>query len=311
MKHLSILFLIFLVITISGCIGQDVIVVSTKDGVIITDFSFEHSPVYAEDNVGLGLEVQNVGDNIAQITKIQLYGVDFTSGSSSTEREWRILGTGSQEVNINDLPSKGELYQPDPDINLEAAKDYYEWRLQAPLVAAKTDYDFHARVEYSYTTTYTGIIRVINDDYLQTLNEEERQKLFSAGGMISSETTNGPISVTPFASRHFIVTPGETGEREIKFKVENVGKGYTYADDQKYSIKLVDIRPKLGVGGIIASCNGGEPIIKLSSGKSHIFECDFVLPTDVKNKMDKTFQLEFGYYYYVDDSASITVKPAY
>jgi len=74
MKHLSILFLIFLVITISGCIGQDVIVVSTKDGVIITDFSFEHSPVYAEDNVGLGLEVQNVGDNIARLQKYNFMG---------------------------------------------------------------------------------------------------------------------------------------------------------------------------------------------------------------------------------------------
>ena len=48
MKRLSI-FLILLVVVISGCVGQETPIVSTKDGVVITDFSFEYSPIYARE----------------------------------------------------------------------------------------------------------------------------------------------------------------------------------------------------------------------------------------------------------------------
>ena len=313
MKHLSILFLISLIITISGCIGQDEVIVSTKDGVIITDFSFENAPIYARDNVGLHLEVQNVGGEKAELKKIQVYGVDFNPCTVS-DRCWNIregiqsLDEGYIEAN---LPSKGELYRPDPSIKLEGGKDYYEWRLQSPgEVSSETNYDFRVRVEYDYETTYSGTIRIINEDYLQTLSEEDRQKLFNTGGIISSELTNGPISVVPYSGRHFIVNPGEPeGERIIKFKIENVGKGYTYVGDitsNNYYINITEI-----VGDVISSCNDNDPMIKLSSGKSHTIECKFNPPNSVVNKIDKPFQIKFEYSYYVDGSVSITVKPTY
>jgi len=125
MKRLSILFLIFLIIIISGCVGQNgPITTSTKDGVVITDFSFGHSPIYSGDNIGLYLEIQNVGGSIAYLKKIQIYGVDFAD-DKATEREWGIR-KGVKELDedyIEDnLPSKGELYQPDPEIDVEGAK---------------------------------------------------------------------------------------------------------------------------------------------------------------------------------------------
>jgi len=313
MKCLLILFLIFLVIAISGCVGQDGTPISAKDGVVITDFSFDHSPIYGGDNVGLYLEIQNVGGTKAYLKEIQVYGVDFVSGMS-TEREWgirkgfQVLDEDYIETN---LPSKGELYPPNPDINLEGATDYHEWRLQAPKgVVAKTDYDFSVRVKYGYETTYAGTIRIINDDYLQTLSEEDRQKLYSTDGVISSELTNGPISIIPYSGRHFIVMPDEEEDpRIIKFKIENVGKGYPYVDDKMYYIRIVDIE---GDRNIIVNCAEEENWeIKLSAGKSHTMECKFKPPMDVANQIDKPFQITFKYRYYVDDSTSITVKPAY
>lgn len=307
--------LIVLIVIISGCIGQNSTpVTSTKDGIIITDFSFENSPIYAGDIIGLQLELQNVGGSKVNLYKIQLYGVDFIP-CDYIERCWGIKD-GVQELNDTyiqaNLPSKGVLYPPDPSINLEGDKDYYRWRLQAPSgIGAPTNYDFRVRVEYNYETIYSGTIRIVNDDYLQTLSDEDKQKLFNTGGIISSKLSNGPLSVTPYTSRHFIVNPGDpVVDRTIKFKIENVGKGYTYVDNMtsgNYHISISEIISD----GLISDCNDGNPTIKLSNGKSHTIECTFKPPTDVANKIDKPFQIKFEYSYYVDGSASITVKPTY
>jgi hypothetical protein len=305
MRYLPILFLIILLVFISGCTNQNQNpTVSTEDGVSITDFSFNPSSVYAGYNAGLGLEFQNLGGSKAEITKIQIYGVDFTSGSSSTQREWRIV-KGNQEVDIaNGLTSKGELDPPEPDVGIEGDKDYYEWRLQSPLVTAKTDYDFRVRIEYSYTTVYTGIIRLVHEDYLESLSDADKQKLYNSDGIISSVSTNGPISVVPFSGRHFIVEELAT-KPILKFKIENVGKGYTYTDIGKYYLTIKE------TPGSMVSC-GNQPI-KLSSGKSTIIDCTFdpSLVGSFTNKIDKTFQINFEYSYYVDGITSITVNPSF
>ena len=321
MKHLSILFLI-LIIVISGCVGQDGIISSAKDGLIITDFSFEYSPIYARDNVGLRLEVQNVGGSDAEIEKIQVYGVDFNCVDST--RAWCNKGVYHTEFDGTYIGENRFLDRPNTEINFEGGKYYQEWRLKAPSgVTSETDYDFRVRVEYNYNTFYSGIIRVVDEGYLQSLSEEEKEELFSSGGIVSSELTNGPISVTPFSGRHFILDDME--DRTIKFKIENVGKGYPYIcekdldcvyddTDAIKGVKKYHVRIKEITGGII-KCEGGEREIeiKLSSGESHIIYCTF-MPSRVgkfTNKVDKTFQIELEYSYYVDDSTSITVKPIY
>jgi len=311
MKYLPILSLIILIIVISGCIGQNSNpVTSTSDGVIIIDFSFENSPIYARDNVGLRLEVQNVGGNGAELKKIQVYGVDFNC-ADSTGRAW--CNKNPTELETDIMGKNRFLDQPNTEINFEGDKYYYEWRLQAPSgITSETNYDFRVRVEYNYETTYSGTIRIINEDYLQTLSEEDRQKLFNTGGIISSELTNGPISVAPYSGRHFIVNPSEPEEeRIIKFKIENVGKGYTYVGDMASGNYYIKIKDNGIIGDVISSCNDNDPMIKLSSGKSHTIECKFTPPNNVVNKIDKPFQIGFEYSYYVDDSAPITVKPAY
>lgn len=312
MRYISILLLIVPILFISGCIGQTPTGTSTNDGIVITDFSFQNTPIYAEENVGLNLEVQNVGSSEARLKRIQVYGVDF----SPSDIDWRVKN------NDNDLRLNEELYQPDPGINLDGEKYFYEWMLKAPSkVLASTKYDFVARVEYEYITTYTGTIRLVNDNYLQSLSDEERNKLYNSDGIVSSKTTNGPISVTPFSGRHFIVTGaispgGEGGEfnqpRAIRFKIENIGKGYPYicpigidcvSDDSSANKSYLRVKTM----GDFVSCSVNE--IKLSTGKSHVIDCNFS-PSSVENKVDKTFQIELSYSYYVDFYTSITVKPA-
>jgi hypothetical protein len=155
------------------------------------------------------------------------------------------------------------------------------------------------------------MVRLVNENYLQTLSDAERNKLYGSDGIISSETTNGPISVTPFSGRHFIVD--DTTPRAMRFKIENVGKGYTYIcpvnkdcmnDDNNANKTYVRVKP---IGDFI-SCT--EPEIKLSTGKSHVIDCIFT-PSAVENKVDKTFQIEISYSYYVDGYTSVTVKPAH
>jgi len=314
MKHLSILFLI-LIIVISGCVGQDGIISSAKDGLIITDFSFEYSPIYARDNVGLRLEVQNVGGSDAEIKKIQVYGVDFEPGES-TEGEW---GHKDEPIEFEGtyIGENRFLDKPDPDMNFEGGKYYHEeWRLQAPWgIKSETDYDFRVRVEYGYETTYSGTIRVIDDEYLRSLSENERQKLFDAGGIVSSELTNGPISIVPYSGRHFIVDSTNPQPRIMRFEVKNVGKGYPFIEDEgqekNYYIRINGI-----IGDVITDCiEDGEAIteFKLSKGESHTLDCVFDPPgmNEFTNKIDKPFQIILEYYYYVDSRTSITVNPTY
>ena len=308
MKYLSILSLIILVIFISGCTTQITTGGgSTKNGVVITEFAFENAPVYTEENVGLRLEVQNVGGNAAVLKKIQIYGVDF----GTDDDDW---STTSGDEILDEFDE--ELYKPDPDFDLEGAKFDHEWRLKVPKkVFAETKYDFAVRIDYDYGTTYTGIIRLVDEDYLQSLSDEERNKLYGSGGIISSKLTNGPISIIPFEGRHFIVD--ELTARTIQFKVENVGTGYPYicddgtdcvSDDDNAKKYYLTIRDE---PNNIVKC--GDREIKLSSGKSHILYCTFDPEQvgDFINKVDKTFQIEFEYSYYIDGYTSVVVNPTF
>lgn len=306
MKRYPILLSLLLIIVISGCTTQDQITTSSKDGIVITDFAFDYNSIYSGDRISLYLEVQNVGGEPGFLENISVYGVDMPA-SDATELDWGHAGSSINLIgsNLGDDDDR-RLEPPDPDIDIEGEIYYYEWTLESPTsIGAKTTYNFFSRVAYRYNTTYTGVIRIIQESYLKSLPPEERKALFESGGLVSSIITGGPLSLKPEASNYFIVHEASPNPRPITFVINNVGSGYTYLSGKPYYVELAEIN------GDISNCNNNDHQIKLSKGKRGILRCEYD-PPGINNftySMDKTFTLRFEYFYHVDGKAPITVNP--
>jgi hypothetical protein len=297
MRKLMMLSLI-LIVLFAGCVEQEISITGDiKDGVVIKEFSFDSSTVYGGDRVGLNLEIQNIGEVYANITDISLFGP-----------EW-----ATDEINPSPNIIGVELRPSEPELDFEGDLRYTRWILKTPEdIRTGTEYSVGTRVVYDYETKYMGTIRIVTEDYLETLPEEERVALLESSGVISASTTGGPLSVSPVKGRNFVVSEGYRDDsRPIRFKVTNVGSGYTYTDDiGDYQVYISSEGKDLSRCGVVEDSQITNPI-KLSKGKDRIFSCNFKIPKikEVPNRVDKPFSITFDYNYYVDGMTSINVEP--
>jgi hypothetical protein len=149
----------------------------------------------------------------------------------------------------------------------------------------------------------------MKSDYLRSLSAEDRTKLIESGGLSQQCSSGGPLSVTGTSSTHFV---DPVGEKTLRFKIDNVGNGYTYcvknADDCGDNLDATNtmyrVKVKSPSEGYITNC---DPDKILSKGKSVVFSCKFNAP-QFTNKLDITFSIPIIYDYYVDSAAPIQVK---
>ena len=304
-KALIPLSLLAVAVALSGC--PEVFVptgmVSTN-GIIIKDFSFDYSPIYTGESIGLTLTLQNVGGEIGTLKEIDVFGVDAPS-STAGNLTWG-YGTSAFNLTINQ-----ELLPPDTSTGFEGEEYFQEWIPESPQgIRAPTDYDFQVRAKYLYSTTFTGKIMVVDNDYLRSLPSDEREALVKVGGVQDASVTGGPLSLTAATGSHFIVRSGDTEQtRSIKFKINNVGSGFPYAMEG-YSVQALHYVNVTDYQGDITCTLGG---VKLSRGKTGVISCDFTAPAhgSFTNKIDKMFTVKLDYGYYVDSATSITVNPIF
>lgn len=300
------LCLLAIVAVLSGCptIGPAVPAAATN-GIIIKDFGFDYSPIYAGESTGLTLTLQNVGGEEGILKEITVFGVDAPAATPGP-LTWG-WGTGDDF----DLTLNQELLPPDPTTGFEGEEYFQEWIPEAPTdIKSPTTYDFQTRVKYTYTTTFTGKIRVVDNDYLRTLPADEREALIKVGGVQDASVTGGPLSLTAASGRHFIVRSGDSAQsRSIKFKITNVGSGFPYKEPWS-DTNLHKVTVTSDVGDI--DCSAPQDI-KLSRGKTGVISCTFTAPAHgaFTNKVDKMFSVTLGYGYYIDSSSSITVNPVF
>lgn len=304
MRKLVPLILLIGVSIVLGCTmpGGETTTIGVSNGIIITDFSFDYSPIYAGDQIGLNIELQNVGGEEGTLDTITVFGQDL-AGSPDPLR-WST--TDPETVSPGEL-----LYPPDPVTGAEG--DFYteQWLLNAPTgVRAPTNYDFQVRSEYTYDTVYTGTIRIIESNYLRTISAEERDALIKQGGVVSSSVTGGPLIISAASGRHFIVQEGAGADtKTIKFKITNVGSGNPYGGtitpDNLYVVTVTGTE-----GFVTGTC---DPDTTLARGKTGVIKCDIAIPAEASftNKQDRNFQLTLTYQYYIDSAAQITINPTY
>ncbi len=321
MKKILLLLILIAVVVFSGCTnqppdGQNLACpgAGATDGITITDFSFDYSPVYAGESPGLNLEVQNNGGEVGNLLGVDIFGPEVTPvGKNATDLQW---GT-SKSLTKTFKTGEGELNPPDVEMSMPGGPWSDVWTLTAPTsLATDTDYTFNARVRYSYKTTFTAVLTVMSSTYLRSLSAEKRQALINSGGLSQQCYSGGPLSVTGAAGTHF-VDPKPKDEKTIRFKIDNVGSGYTYCDSvvsksgcndtldpasTMYHVKIGN--PKSGGSYFVKGCS--QDLI-LSKGSSVVFSCKFTAPS-FTNKMDITFSIPIEYNYYVDAAAPIKVK---
>ena len=308
------LLLVFLVsvASVSGCVEQSPGVVTTE-GIKINDFSFDRSTVYTKESVGLNLEIQNVGEVEGILKEVAVYGVDVISSSTPESYAWAEGSYPSFTItDFRNIIGDEKMFPSSSSLNLEGEIQSIRWKPRAPTdIKAPTTYDFRVRVKYDYETNYTGIIRVMKEGYLETLSETERKNLIEAGGVTSSSVTGGPLDVNVEGGGHFVVYEDDGSQsRLVRFEITNVGSGFPYLVDEMgpdniYKVEIISDSP----GNLDCHVDTVDAVIKLSRGESGVFNCDFAPPTDFTNKIDMLFSITFDYNYYVDSTASVTVKP--
>jgi len=312
-----LLLLILIAVVVSGCVGQDggngqqlaCPGAGSTDGIVITDFSFDYSPVYAGESPGLNLEVQNNGGEIGTLLGVDIFGPEIVD--KATDLQW-----GGQTKELSKKINE-ELDPPDSTMNMPGGVWSNVWTLTAPTkLATDTDYTFNARARYNYETTFTAVLTVMKSTYLRSLPAEKRQELINSGGLSQQCYSGGPLKVTGAAGTHFI---DPEGEKTIRFKIENVGSGYTYCDTDPKKSGCVDnidpgntmyhvkIRDPLSGGNYFTK--GCAQDVILSKGQSVVFSCKFTAPK-FTNKQDITFSIPIEYNYYVDAAAPIKVQRA-
>jgi len=309
-KVLIPLCLLAIVVILSGCqlpgAGPPEV---TGDGIAIRTFEFDYSPIYSDEDTSLTLEIQNIGGEKGGVKKITLFGPDMQGSCPATGLTWC---TGDGLTQTFDPPE--ELLPPDEDAGLEGEMDYYSWGLTPPpQVKTPITSTFNVRVDYSYKTIFTGTLALYKEDYWDSLSAEERAELRAAGGVIDTDTTDGPFEVTTASGRHFVIKETTTGDKTIKFVIQNIGSGFPYTgdditDETRYTINI----PDASLIGL-ESCEGNPPTpVKLSKGITTVVDCTF-RPGDVTftNKIDKQIQITLEYNYYTDDEATITVNPVF
>ncbi len=302
-KALIPLSLLVIVATLAGCPelpGGDRL--TGSNGIIIKDLGFDYSPIYADEQVGLSMEVQNVGGEIGEVQGILIFGADIADGCGS-EGDLQWCTDDDTSLTLTD-----ELIPPDPSTGMEGDFAYYDWLMESPTgVKAPTTYTFEIRLDYGYSTVYTGTMLLVEQDYLTTLAPEDREQLIKAGGVVDAFTTAGPLSITAASGRHFIFRSGSTPDaRDIKFRVTNVGSGFPYdgdkTDDNLYTVRITD---SIGV----TDCDSTKT---LSRGKTAVITCNYDPSGETfTNKLEKQIQITLEYEYYVDSAASITVNPVF
>jgi hypothetical protein len=313
MKKILLLLILIAVVAVSGCMNAQPIEkelicngAGSNDGMIITDFSFDYSPVYSGETPGLTVEVQNNGGETGKLLGVEIFGPEVNP-NGATDLQW-----GTSELLIQSLNE--ELTPPDPTMNMPGEPWSKVWTLTAPKnLATDTDYTFNARVKYSYKTTFTAVLTVMSSSYLRSLPAQKRSELIQSGGLSQQCYSGGPLSVTGAAGTHFV---DPSGNKTIRFKIVNVGSGFPYCawnntndcgNDLNPSTTMYHVHVGTPLGTNIKDCAMPSGDIILSKGTNVVFSCKFTAPT-FTNKQDITFSIPIEYDYYVDASAPIKVQ---
>jgi len=289
MRKILILGLIVLVVFLAGCARKGE--VPTGTGVIIKSFGPDISTVDSNTPVNFILSIKNTGGVKAENVHAVLFGLSD---------KWSTVPA------LNDLAPElaSGLAAADPTTGLPGEEITKTWEEdKAPASSSDISYDANVRVQYKYKTEATGLVRVVSADYLRTNPNVQR-------GIISSQTTAGPLSVNFFA-RSPVVT-GENNVVRVQIEVQNVGEGKTFSGDNSVAPASSVTAGTLNkiriteVDGCTRVTSSSTKAVLLIGGKSATINCEKDITTTT-TFTDFTFTVKIEYGYFVDAATQVTV----
>ncbi len=280
-RSVSLMFLILVVVFISGCIGDST--TSGNKGVMISDFSPDISEIYSGDEVVFTAVVENAGEEDAKDVEVRIFGLG---------NDWNIPDK-TYEI--------GFLEKMDSDIPGGTGEAYWEATSPSSLKVDNV-YTATIRMTYNYQTTAVGNIKVYDSDYIKSV-AEDAEAIMSSNGLESFTVTDSPITVELSGLSKPIISKGSTTS-SLTVIVKNAGSGKPFNDDEDDMTVVVE---KIKVGDN-TPCVSNQQIKLPRSGQKSV-ACSFTLGS-IDSYTTIPVEVVLSYNYFVDESTQITVLKA-
>jgi hypothetical protein len=226
MRQYSLFLVIFFIVVISGCAGQET--VYSNDGLLINDFSAERSRVIEGTVFRLNLDIENVGGTTADNVVVDIYGASWvpelykgylTKWYDYGDIPWP--GISLKPVDLKTMP-------PSPGGSITA-----EWELPAPDLPEGVvhPYELTARVTYDYSTSAVVSIPVIS----RSEYEKKLQRGEAIDSTIKITNSDGPIQIAVEGVAPVIIDeydplyPETIDTQSFRLIFQNLGSGVPYS----------------------------------------------------------------------------------
>ncbi|MBU0898877.1 MAG: hypothetical protein KJ613_03610, partial [Nanoarchaeota archaeon] len=202
-KKLSILFVLVLLVSVSGCTTLE-----SGNGVVIKEFTTDFNEVISGERADFYLKIKNIGSQTAENVFAEIYGLDFG---------WKEIESGMKCPNEKPI----SLIAPNTLYGTEGEEKVCIWSYTASDVPAgmSTTYEPKARVFYDYQTdAVIGLTLVSREEMIRLQNSGKAPQI----DVLSK--TSSPIDVAVN-----LQTPIRVSGNEASFilgiTVTNVGEG--------------------------------------------------------------------------------------
>ncbi len=284
--------LLFILLS-AGCIGNGG-KFQTNGGVIITHMSVLPQEVYKYEQFNVEVELKNVGNYEVKNGVLYIYGPSWmkTQNNEMFQESFSLMPADP----INGIPGESRIisasFEAVPELNLGASQSY----------------DIYARACYPYQTRYSVTITYSSRNERITTKETVGKGL---EGKIYA-----PIGIKLTSLSKYV--KHQTGEIVFILTVENRGDGFPASVNGCSAVPKFEESNKLKE--IVVESDRGKVICKRGEeGKEHTLENVYLsdgkaslrctlsgLPTDVP-EIQITLNVIASYYYYVTESAKLTV----
>lgn len=308
-----------IVLLVAGCSGiPDLGGIGTGtsltggNGLEITEFTAEPTPIYTGSKVRITMVVENQGGTTVKNTSSLVYltgsNVDFSGGASY----WHPSETG-----VKSYQAFGKDMKP-ADVVKGTSADVktFTWTLVAPTVPAgqtRTD-TFYGRTYCDYSTGVNGNIWIYTEGESNAAKASGR-----ATNTASFTSTSGPVGLSVKVSPDPIIYYGSGETFSLYITVTNLATGTIYLRGKSYSsgiptltetdynqvvISLDYDSSKLSLGNAV-DCTGQQ---ELTAGKSVTLVCDFAVSSPPTTFQSYPITVSANYGYYTERSASVVVQ---
>ncbi len=293
LKLILLLIPIAAVVATSGCTGNSS-GATFGTGVTILNWEPTFSAVESGDSLQFRIRVQNQGEVTANNVNAVITGI--------TPEDWGVSGNAANFAT---------LVPPDRVRNTEGEIRQETFDAVAPNLPKGTTQTFtpQVRVFYSYTTTASKLITVVNEGELKRL--QDKGQTLSSKDTVSSA---GPLKVTVNAGK--FIKAKEAGFSysrtfPITIDIQNVGGGVvssqgTSTNDYKIKNFQVTAPSRLSISCLNSGGFYGSSIA-LWKGQTATVTCNVNIGQAPLASEEANIKVVLEYDYYIDSSTTVSV----